>query len=96
MMAWGVNSSRWDDTVDEVTRKLFDPDEIPDAGFVMTTWHTDETLEGVFWYAQFNGAWGFNDQELAFTLILDIGSEDRGLELLNLFRQSRDLPDREP
>ena len=96
MMAWGVNCSRWDDTVDEATRKFFDPSEVPDAGFVMTTWHTDETLESVFWYAQFNGAFGFEDQALDYSVILDIGIEDRSGELLDLFRQSRDLADREP
>jgi hypothetical protein len=95
MLAWGVNCSVWDDTVDRATRNLYGPDDIPDDGFVMTTWHTNETLESVFWNAQFNGTWGYDDHSLDLTLIVDIAREDRRIELTNLFRQSRDLPERE-
>jgi hypothetical protein len=95
MLAWGVNCSVWDDTVDWATRKLYGPEDIPDEAFVITTWHTNETLEGVFWEAQFNGTWGYNDQMLDFTLIIDITGDDRRAELIDLFRQSRDLSERE-
>lgn len=95
MMAWGVNCSVWDDAVDHATRKFYDPGEIPDEGFVMTTWHTDETLEEVFWYAQFCGIFGYADQILDLTLILDIGEEDRSAEMLALFAQARDFPERQ-
>jgi hypothetical protein len=95
MMAWGANCSVWDDTVDRATRNYYHPGEIPDEGFVMTTWHPNETLESVFWYAQVNGVWGYNDQILDLTLIVDVGDEDRRVELLDLFKRSHDLPERE-
>lgn len=95
MLAWGVNCSVWDDSVDRATRKHYAPGDIPDEGFVMTTWHTDQTLEGVFWEAQINGTWGYDDQLLDLTLIVDIARDDRRAGLIDLFRQSRDLPYRE-
>lgn len=50
MMAWGQDCSSWDDSVDYATLRKFDFDEVPDGDFVMTTWHTDDTLEEVFDY----------------------------------------------
>ncbi len=94
MMAWGVNCSVWDDTVDHATRKFYDPREIPDEGFVLTTWHTDDPLEHVFWYAQTLGKWGYDEQEFDLTLILDIGHKERGAELLAQFAQAHDFPER--
>ena len=52
MMAWGQNCSSWDDSVDLANLKFFDFGEIPDDQFVMTTWHTDEPLSEVFWFAK--------------------------------------------
>ncbi len=95
MMAWGVDCSVWDDSVDYAARKLHGPNEVPDENFVMTTWHTNDTLEQVFWYAQFCGNFGYDDQVLDLTLILDIGETWRERELCALFAGSHDLPDRE-
>ncbi len=94
MMAWGMNCSAWDDTVDHATRKFYEPGKIPDEGFVLTTWYTDASLEEVFWNAQFVGNWTYGDQLLDLTLILDIGAENRSAALLTLFSQSRDWSDR--
>ena len=54
MMAWGVNSSSWDDSVDMANLEQFDFGEIPNDKFVMTTWHTDVQLSEVFWYCKNN------------------------------------------
>lgn len=52
MMAWGIDPSSWDTTVDLANLEAYDFDEIPDDKFVMTTWHDDEALTEVFWFAK--------------------------------------------
>lgn len=93
MMAWGPNCSSWDDSVDLAQIRKFLPGEAPDDEFVMTTWHNDETLENVFWFAQFCAHQG--DVELENTLVIHVGTEDREVELASLFEQSKTLADRE-
>ncbi len=54
MLAWGTDASSWDDSVDIAfisTDPNFDP---PDDRHVMTTWHNDETIEDVVWFALMN------------------------------------------
>jgi len=93
MMAWGQNCSSWDDSVDCAQIEKFLPDEAPDEEFVMTTWHDDETLESVFWFAQFCAHHG--DVELKNTLVVHVGLDDREAEFAALFQQSKTLADRE-
>ncbi len=52
MMAWGINCSSWDDSVDMADIERFDFKEIPEDKFVMTTWHSDEPLVEVFWFSK--------------------------------------------
>jgi hypothetical protein len=52
MMAWGKNCSSWDDSVDYANGAAFNYGDIPEDHFVMTTWHEDEPLMEVFWYAK--------------------------------------------
>lgn len=52
MMAWGVDCSSWDDSVDWANIDRYDDGPIPEDGFVVTTWHSDEPLEEVFWYSK--------------------------------------------
>ena len=95
MMAWGPDSTKWDDSVDYAVRKANPGDETPDDKFVMTTWHPEETLEDVFWYCQFCAGVSYNDVALDRTVILDISNEDREAELLALFERSKSLAERE-
>ena len=53
MMAWGVECSSWDDSVDWAKLSVVGLDDIPDDQFVMTTWHNDESLADTFWFAGF-------------------------------------------
>ena len=94
MMAWGPNCSSWDDSVDFAQIQKFLPDEAPDEEFVMTTWHDDETLESVFWFAQFCADQG--DVDLKNTLIVHVGHDDREAEFATLFEESFTLAEREP
>ncbi|MCP4934963.1 MAG: hypothetical protein GY927_12340 [bacterium] len=48
MIAWGIDSSSWDDAVDYASLEIFPTEPAPGAEFVMTTWHADETLHPVF------------------------------------------------
>jgi hypothetical protein len=96
MMAWGADSTTWDDSVDWAVRETYPGEDTPDDKFVMTTWHDDESLEEVFWYAQFNGNFSYNDVELVNALILDISNEDRKGEMISLFGQAESWADRQP
>lgn len=78
MMAWGVNCSSWDDSVDVANIEAFNYKEIPGDKFVVTTWHSTEPLKEVFLFAK-NSA-KHPEVELANTLILHISSQDRGEE----------------
>ena len=52
MMAWGIDCSSWDDSVDFASIEADDFQEIPDDRFVMTTWHDDVPLDEVFFFAK--------------------------------------------
>ena len=83
MMAWGNDCNQWDDSVDLANIEKFNHEEIPDDQFVMTTWHDDETIQEVFWYAK-NLA--FHDSvELENVLILHIGHTDRSKEYKDMY-----------
>jgi hypothetical protein len=95
MMAWGPDSTTWDDSVDwaDLEARNFEDD---DSRFVMTTWHDKETLESAFWYSQFCANFSYDDVPLMNALIVDISSKDREAELLHLFNQSESLAERDP
>ena len=52
MMAWGMECASWDDSVDIANLEQFNFGEIPEDDRVMTTWHADESLSEVFWFAK--------------------------------------------
>jgi hypothetical protein len=70
MMAWGNACSSWDDSVDIANLEEFNYEEVPEAKFVLTTWHENESLKEVFWFAKNNS---FHPVvEMRNTLILDV------------------------
>lgn len=83
MMAWGPNSSSWDDSVDMANLDRFDFGEIPDTSSVVTTWHDDEPIEEVFWFSK--NAAEHPDVELCHTIILDISAENRSIQVLECY-----------
>jgi len=93
MMAWGPNCSSWDDSVDYAQIQKYLPGEPADEDFVLTTWHDDESLEDVFWFAQFCAHDPYD--MINHTLIAHIGDTDRETEFRTLFEQSKTLPERE-
>ena len=70
MMAWGNGCSLWDDSVDMANLEAFDFGDIPANKDVMTTWHENEPLSEVFWFAK-NSAF-HPTVELEKTVILHI------------------------
>lgn len=91
MMAWGVESSSWDDTVDWANHKVTGLDDIPDDLFVMTTWHECEPLAETFWYA--GNVAHHPTVSLDHLAIIDIGPSEREEEMLSGFRSAQALAD---
>lgn len=56
MLAWGHECSSWDDSVDYANLDAFEDGAVPDDKFVMTTWHDDEPLSEVLWFAAHGAA----------------------------------------
>ena len=83
MLAWGLECSSWDDSVDYAILEKYDYGDIPDDKFVMTTWHENESLQEVFCFAK-NGAF-HSDVELEKTLILHVCSINKKSEFLLSF-----------
>jgi hypothetical protein len=86
MMAWGLECSSWDDSVDISNLKLFDYGEIPDDQFVMTTWHTDEPLSEVFWYSKNTAL--HPTIEIERTLLVHIASEPSAVKMLQTYNEA--------
>ena len=74
-MSWGINAEEWHDAVDEANLKEFNFGKIPEGRFVMTTWHHDEPLREVFWFAKLNAF--HSTVTLERTLILHVSAEDK-------------------
>ncbi|HYD58733.1 MAG TPA: hypothetical protein VEC35_00160 [Noviherbaspirillum sp.] len=83
MLAWGTDCGSWDDSVDEANLERFDYGDIPDEESVMTTWHEDDDLEEVFWFAKNRAkhpALDLND-----TLLIHISDVEKREEFEELF-----------
>jgi hypothetical protein len=52
MMAWGLNSTVWDDVVDHASIERHGVLDAADPDFVMTTWHDTESMNDVFEYCK--------------------------------------------
>lgn len=86
MMAWGKNCSSWDDSVDLANLEQFGFDKIPDDDFVMTTWHDDEPLQEVIWFAKYSA--NHPTIELENVLFMHIGSSNREGEFEDMYRNA--------
>ena len=86
MMAWGEDCSSWDDSVDLANLEGFDFGDIPDDEFVMTTWHKNEPLREVFWFAKVVA--DHPAVKLDNILILHICADDKRAKFDILFRIS--------
>ena len=87
MMAWGLDCSLWDDSVDYANLDEFEYNDIPDDRFVMTTWHEKESLQDVFWYCKHTARHPTVD--LKRTFLIHVSPVKRKQELLSEYQQAR-------
>lgn len=80
MCAWGRDCSAWDDAMDWANIAQFSPGEIPAHQFVMTTWHEDEDLAELFYFARHIAQHPV--RELASAVLLHIAEHEREQEFL--------------
>ena len=90
MMAWGPDSSAWDDSVDWANLSAFDGGEIPDDDFVMTTWHDHEPLSETFWFAEHAAC--HPTIAINETIIIDVGPQERRAALLEMLQAAQEPP----
>jgi hypothetical protein len=89
-LAWGVDCEAWHDDVDHANLTEFDYGDIPDDRFVMTTWHSKQSLSDTFWDA---GQCAFHPTvELERTIIVHVSDEPREAEILQTFNEGQILP----
>lgn len=88
MMAWGLDCSKWDDSVDLANLKMFDFQDPPDDDFVMTTWHENEPLQEAFWFSEYGAMHPSLTLEKIY--IVHIATEERASELLKIFRAAQE------
>lgn len=87
-ISWGPSCSLWDDAIDEAILAAFDYAEIPEDNFVMTTWHEDEKLSDVFWFAK--NAAKHPSIELNRRMLIHISELNRETELLRMWNETED------
>lgn len=83
MMAWGENCSAWDDSVDIANLEHFGFGDIPIDRDVMTTWHTEESLDEVFFFAKQHASHPTVD--LQKTLLIHISAISKEPEFVQAF-----------
>lgn len=88
-IAWGPSCSLWDDAIDEANLAAFDYAEIPEDNFVMTTWHEDEELSDVFWFAK--NAARHPSIELNRRVLIHISEMNRETELLRMWNETEEV-----
>jgi hypothetical protein len=86
LMAWGRDCEIWHDDVDQANLAMFDF-EVPDRDLVMTTWHSDESLAEVFWFA--GNCASHPDVDLESTIIIHICDEAHEAELTREFTEAQ-------
>ncbi len=88
MMAWGLDCSAWDDSVDWANIFQFHPEKIPDDQFVMTTCHDGDSLEEVFRFAKFDAVSSGTFEPISNLLVLDFGIQERAAMLKDIYARS--------
>jgi hypothetical protein len=91
MMAWGADCEAWHDSVDHAYLAHHDFGEVADEHFLMTTWHDDEPLNEVFWFAA--ACASHSTIELPVITLLHIAPEPRRGEILAQYEAERAAAD---
>ena len=79
VMTWGPDSAAWEAAVQQVNRDAHVADEIPDDQLVMTTSHTQESLQDIFWFSKYTAM--HPCCEITMTVLLDLAPARREKEI---------------
>lgn len=85
-LAWGKECEQWHDAIDDAYLEATNYEDVPEEQHVVTTWHEDEELSEVFWFAQHRAV--HPAHELRETLILHIADTPRREELEAEYRDA--------
>ena len=83
MMAWGIECSSWDDSVDYANIEYFNYENIPDNKSVVTTWHENESIEEVFLFSKKDAI--HPSVDLKKTLLVHISNLHKKREFTNKY-----------
>jgi hypothetical protein len=86
MLAWGHDCSSWDDAVDIANLEQFDYEEIPEGEDVMTTWHANQSLSEVFFFAKYSAFHPTAD--IQHTVLIHISDISKELEFLRAYHET--------
>jgi len=87
MIAHGQECSLWDDSVDWANIEAYKFKDIPDDKSIMTTWHEDESLQEVLYFAISSIPFY---PLIKHMVILDISDNPRESEILKIFKAAQD------
>jgi hypothetical protein len=77
-LAWGKDCEAWHDALDDAYLEATNYEDVPAEQALISTWHEDEDLEEVFWFAKHRAA---HPADLKQTLLLHIADAPRRDEL---------------
>ncbi len=85
-LAWGTDCESWHDAIDDAYLEATNYEDVPDQQRVIATWHEDEELSEVFWFASHRAV--HPAHELRDILILHIADAPRREQLEAEFRDA--------
>ena len=87
MVAWGLECSSWDDSVDLAAIEKFNYGDVPEAEFVMTTWHENQPLSDALFYLKHVAIHPVT--ETPITAIVHIAPAPKPREVLSAYEDAR-------
>ena len=85
-MAWGIDCSLWDDSVDWAFLALYEYGDYPEDQFVMTSWYEGETLQETLAFAK--SCTNYSNVDLQDILVLDFSKQERGAFIEESYRKA--------
>lgn len=85
LLAWGVDCAAWHDAIDDAADEALDYAEPTPEQALISTWHEDEELEEVFWFARHRA---HHPARLTRTLIVHIAAQGQPEALLAQFNDA--------
>ncbi|OYO27874.1 hypothetical protein [Janthinobacterium sp. PC23-8] len=82
---WGTQCEAWHDAIDDAYLEATNYDDVAPENSLVTSWHEDEELSEVFWFARHRAV---HAAELRATLILHIADAPRRDELEATWRDA--------